>query len=107
MSKNTLKIFKIFFRTRRPKSIKHGTNYLWVKGIRVCFFLIKGQVLFKGKIIAKIGWGLLRIFFSRTTGPSLTRLGTYHPWGKWIQVCSNETDCPSPRGGNSKRVKIH
>jgi hypothetical protein len=22
-------------------------------------------------------------------------------------VCSNEGDCPSPRGGNSERVKIH
>jgi hypothetical protein len=26
---------------------------------------------------------------------------------KGIQVCSNEGDCPSPRGDNSKRVKIH
>jgi hypothetical protein len=51
--------------------------------------------------IVKIGWGLLKIF-SRTTRPILTRLGTNHPWGKWIQVCSNEGDCPSPRGGNSK-----
>jgi hypothetical protein len=27
--------------------------------------------------------------------------------GKEIKVCSNKGDCPSPRGGNSKRVKIH
>jgi hypothetical protein len=26
--------------------------------------------------------------------------------GEGIQVCSNEGDCPSPRGDNSKRVKI-
>jgi hypothetical protein len=52
----------------------------------------------------KIGWGLLKIFL-RTTGPILTRLDTNHPWGKWIQVCSNKGDCPSPRGGNSKREK--
>jgi hypothetical protein len=26
----------------------------------------------------KIGWGHLKIFFSRTTGPILTRLGTSH-----------------------------
>jgi hypothetical protein len=45
--------------------------------------------------------------FSRTTGPILTKLGTNHPWGKVIQVCSNEGDCPSPRGDNSKTVKIH
>jgi hypothetical protein len=44
----------------------------------------------------KIGWGLLKIF-SRTTGPILIRLGTNHPLGKWIQICSNEVDCPSPR----------
>jgi hypothetical protein len=46
-------------------------------------------------------------FFSRTTGPILTRLGTNHPWGKGIQVCSNEGRHLSLRGDNSKRVKIH
>jgi hypothetical protein len=46
-------------------------------------------------------------FFSRTTGPILTGLGTNHPWVKGIQVCSKEGDSPSPRGDNSKRVKIH
>ena len=46
-------------------------------------------------------------FFSRTVGPILTRLGTNHSLGEGIQVCSNEGDCPSPRGDNSKRVKIH
>jgi hypothetical protein len=30
---------------------------------------IKGQVLFKGEIIAKMGLGHLIIFFSRTTEP--------------------------------------
>jgi hypothetical protein len=53
-----------------------------------------------------MGWGHLKIF-SRTTEPILTRLGTKHPWVKGIQVCSNEGDNPSPRGDNSKRVKIH
>ena len=48
-------------------------------------------------------------FFSRTTGPILTRLGTNHPRAKGIQVCSNEWDCPSPKGDTctNKRVKIH
>jgi hypothetical protein len=46
-------------------------------------------------------------FFSRTTGPILTRLGTNHPWGKGIQVCSNEGNSRSPRGDNCERVKIH
>ena len=56
---------------------------------------------------AKMGWGHLKIFFSRTTGPILTRLGTNHPWVEGIEVCSYEGDNPSPRGDNSKRVKIH
>jgi hypothetical protein len=55
----------------------------------------------------KMGWGHL-IIFSRATGPILSRLGTInHLWVEEIQVCSNEGDCPSPTGGNSKRVKIH
>jgi hypothetical protein len=54
-----------------------------------------------------MGWGYLKIFFSRTTGPILTRFGSNNPWRKRIQVCSKEGDCPSPRGDNSKRVKIN
>ena len=55
----------------------------------------------------KMGWGHLKIFFSRTTGPILNRLGTNHPWVEGIQVCSNEGYSPSPRGDNSERVKMH
>jgi hypothetical protein len=55
----------------------------------------------------KMGWSHLKIFFSRTTGPILTRLGTNHPWVEGIQICSNKGDNPSPRGDNSRRVKIH
>jgi hypothetical protein len=54
-----------------------------------------------------MGWGHLKIFFARTTWPILTRLAIYHPLVKGIQVCSNEGDCPSPRGDNGKRVKMH
>jgi hypothetical protein len=43
-------------------------------------------------------------FFSRTTGPILTKVGTNHPWGEGILNCSNEGDCSSPRGDNHKRV---
>jgi hypothetical protein len=46
------------------------------------FVQIKGQVLFKGEIIVKMGWDHLKI--SRTTGPILTRLGTNHPWVQGI-----------------------
>jgi hypothetical protein len=54
-----------------------------------------------------MGWGHLKIFFSRNTGPILTRLGTNHPWRERIQVSLKEGEAPSPRGDNSKRVKIH
>jgi hypothetical protein len=36
-----------------------------------------------------MGWGHLNIFFSRTTGLILTRLGTSHPWDeglKFVQI---------------------
>jgi hypothetical protein len=46
-------------------------------------------------------------FFSRTTGPILTKLGTNHSWGEGFQVSSNEGDRLSPRGDNSERVKMH
>jgi hypothetical protein len=55
----------------------------------------------------KMGWVHLKIFFSRTTGPFLTRLGTNHPWRERIQVFLKKGDSPSPRGNNNERVKIH
>jgi hypothetical protein len=78
------------------------------KGIQVC--LNKGPCPLERGDNHKnvnIGWGHLKIFFSRTTGPVLTRRGTNHPWVKVIQVCSKEGDSPSPRGDNSERVKMH
>jgi hypothetical protein len=42
---------------------------------------------FQGEIIAKMykcTEKLRKIFFSRTTGPILTKLGPNHPWGKGI-----------------------
>jgi hypothetical protein len=78
-----------------------------VKGIQVCSNkgpspLLRGD----NHKNVKMGWGHLKIF-SGTNGPILTRLGINHPWGKGIQVCSNERRCPSLRGDNSERVKIH
>jgi hypothetical protein len=102
---NFLKIF--FFRTCRPNSIKLSANYPCVKGIQVCS---KGPgPLQRGDNHknVKMGWGHLKIFFSRTTGPILTRLVTNHPWVKGIQVCSKERNSPSPKGDNGERVKIH
>jgi hypothetical protein len=78
-----------------------------VKGIQVFSnkgpgFLLRGD----NHKYVKLGWGHLKIF-SRTTGRILSRLGINHPCGEGIKVCSNEGDCPTPRGDNSKRVKIH
>ena len=56
--------------------------------------------------IAKIHWWNLKIFFSRTTGPISTKLGTMHPWVKGFQVCSNEEPHPFPRGDNYQIAKI-
>jgi hypothetical protein len=53
-----------------------------------------------------MGWGHLKILFSRTTGPILTRLATNHPWVKGIQVSSKIGDSPSSMGDNSERVKM-
>jgi hypothetical protein len=54
-----------------------------------------------------MGWVHLKIFFSRTTRPILTTFGTDHPKVDRIQVFSNKGNIPSPRGDNSKRIKIH
>jgi hypothetical protein len=57
-------------RTSRPISMKLDTNHAWVKGILNCSN--KGpDPLQKGDNykIAKMGWGHLNIFFSRTTEP--------------------------------------
>ena len=98
--------FKIFSRISRPKSIKLGTNYPWVKGIQVCSNKGTGP-LQRGDNNKnfKMGWGNLNMI-SRTTGLILTRLGTNHPRIERIQASLKEGDSPSPRG-DSKIVKIH
>jgi hypothetical protein len=58
-----------------------------VKGIQVCSN--KGPGPFQrgdNHKNVKMGWGLLKIFFSRTTGPTLTRLGTNHHCLEGIKV---------------------
>ena len=47
------------------------------------------------------------IFFSRTTGPISTKLGTHHPWVKRIKVCLNEGAHLFSRGDNYEIAKIH
>jgi hypothetical protein len=63
---------KIFFsRTSWPIWIKLGINHPWVTGILICSNkgpgpLQRGDNLKNAK---KMGWGHLKIFFSRTTKP--------------------------------------
>ena len=83
---------KIFFsRTAGPISNKLGTKHPWVKEIQVCSN--EGSHPFPREDnyeIAKMHWQNLKIFFSRTTGLILTKLGIKHPWVNRFQVCSNE-----------------
>ena len=57
--------------------------------------------------IIKINWQLLKIFFSKTTGPILTGLSTNYTCVKGIQVCSNEGPRPFQRGDNWEKIKIN
>jgi hypothetical protein len=85
-----------------------GTNHPWREGIQVC--LNEGQHLSASgdnRKRVKIYKKCLKIIFSRTTRPISSRLGTNHPWEEGNQVCSNKGWCPSLRGNNSKRIKIH
>jgi hypothetical protein len=61
---------KIFSRTSKLISIKLGINHPWVKGILNCSNKGPGP-LQRGDNHknAKIGWGHIKIFFSRTTEP--------------------------------------
>jgi hypothetical protein len=53
-----------------------------MKGIQVCSNKWPGSFQ-RGDnhTNVKMGWGHLKILFSRTTGPILTGFGTNHPWG--------------------------
>ena len=57
--------------------------------------------------IAKVHWWVWKIFFSRTTGPISSKLGTNHFWVKGIQVFTNEGPRCFSRGDNYEIVKIH
>jgi hypothetical protein len=60
--------------------MKLRTNYPWVKGILVSSNKGPGPPQRRDDYKnVKMGWGNLNIFFSRTTGLILTRLGINHP----------------------------
>jgi hypothetical protein len=66
---------KNFSRTSGPTSIKLGTNYLCIKGIKVCTNKGPGP-LKRGDSCkkAKIRWFNLKYFFSRITKPEKLRV---------------------------------
>ena len=69
---------------------------------------LKAQVSFSDNFLSVVCLSTFHIFifFSRTTGPISTKLGTNHPFKKGIQVCSNEWPHPFRKGDNSKTIKI-
>ena len=100
---NLIKSLKIQFQSKLAYRVSLGD------GVST---LIKGSAtpfsrLYNNKIV-KMQWYNLNIFFSRATGPFLTKLCTKHLGVKWIQVCSNKGPCTLfVRGDNSEIVKIH
>jgi hypothetical protein len=52
----------------------------------------------------KIHWKFLKIF-SGTSRPISIKLGTNHPWVKWILNCSNKGPGPLKTGDNHKNAK--
>jgi hypothetical protein len=81
----------------------------WCMGSSVFMYLFADSVVFSSSklffyrplsgVCLSVNFYIFE-FFSRTTGPILTRLGTNDPWGEGIQVCSNKGDSLSPRGDN-------
>jgi hypothetical protein len=55
---------------------------------------------------AKIWWGYLKIFFSRTSRPISIKLGTNHPWISGILNYSNKGPGHLQRGDNHKNAKL-
>ena len=70
---------------------------------------MKGPTPFQGEIISKL-WKyidkLKKKFFSRTTWPISTKLGTMYPWVMRTLVCWNEGPHLFSRGDNYEIAKI-
>jgi hypothetical protein len=47
------------------------------------------------------------ILLEITVNNKLYYLGTNHLWRERIKICAKEGNCTSPRGNNSKRMKMH
>ena len=71
-----------------------------------CYYFINRYIYVKCGLHVTFYSKYLKIFFSRTTGPIWTKLGTKYPWVKGIQVCSKEVPRPFPGGDNYEIAKI-
>ena len=82
-----------------PEPQGHFQPYL-TKSILGCwgfkFVQMKGHDPFQGEI--NLHWLHLKFFFSRTTGPISTKLGSKPPWMKRIEICSKWMGMPFSKG---------
>ena len=105
-----------------PRYLLDTVVYKYLTQSVLASFLINWQDVFTGSpepktqvsfsdqnlsVVCRCQKKKLKIFFSRTTKPISTKLGTKFPWVKGIQVCSNEGPRPFPRGDNYEIAKIH
>ena len=91
----------------QPNLAQYISGWRWNK-----FVQMKGRSFFQGRDDnnnkkMKIHRRNLKIFYSRTTYPISTKVGTKHLWFMSIQVSSNKRATSFSRGNNSKIAKIH
>jgi hypothetical protein len=94
-------------RTTGTISIKLGTNYPWIKGIKVCSN--KGPNPFQREDNQKNIKNAVGSFKNLLKNHWINFKLTYHKlfWGEGIQVCSNEEGRLSQSGDNGERVKVN
>ena len=71
----------------------------WAFLIKLCLLSI---VVVNVVVVVIVNFHII-IFFSWTRGP----ISTKHPWGRGIQICSNEGPRPFPRRNYYEIAKIH
>ena len=103
-----LSVCNIFsFLTSSPEPDWANFNKTWHKAFlgegNMKFVQKKGHALPQGEIIThcKIKLKIFKIFFSRTTEPISTKLGTTHPWLEGIKFYYIKGPHLSPRRDNS------
>ena len=72
-----------------PFLTKLSTKHLWVRRMQVCSTERQPHFSRRNNEIAKIDWSNLKIFFSRSTRPFSTKLGTKLPRSEGTQGFAN------------------